>query len=74
MRLPSIEAIISGARRAVARFPLALLSAVVGTITLIIAVENDLWWISENYVKIIMTASLGLPLFVTLTCLAEKRN
>lgn len=67
----SIEEAASHAQRALRRFPLALLSGITAAVVAIIMVnagEED-----PDRVRLLATATLGLPLFVALETLRERR-
>ncbi len=58
MKLPSIDYVMSAAVRTIIRFPLTLLFALIGTVSVIMSIEN----IGDDMVrlKVILCASLGL--------------
>ncbi len=75
MKLPSINVLIQSAGKTAARFPLALLSAVLGAFSLMNIVdyipkeyEGHLLW------KLVMTFTLALPLFISFSFFAESRG
>ncbi len=75
MKLPSIEYLAHHTKVSFLRFPLTVISALVGVIIGIYMVEcrEDL----ENtfpYINTMLCAGLGIPLFFCTTVLAEKRN
>jgi hypothetical protein len=72
MRLPSLDRVMATAGHAARRFPLVLLCAVVaagaGVLLVDSSVDDDLL---ERFLYV---SSLGLPLFVGITVLAERRR
>jgi hypothetical protein len=73
-KFPSFQQLQTNAVGAIRRFPLTLLSAVVGTVAAIILIEDPDDNVKHLLEKLIMVAYLGLPLFIALTLLAEKRQ
>jgi hypothetical protein len=71
LSLPSLGTAVTGAQRALQRFPLVLLAAAVAAAASILAIE-DLGpdWAQA---RLITTASLGIPLFLATTLLAERQ-
>ncbi len=71
LRLPTLGAVVSAAQRAARRFPLVLLSAVLAATAgiLIVNASDD----EEPFVRLLVTATLGLPLFLALTLTGERR-
>ncbi len=73
-RFPSIQELIDGAAAGAVRFPFALLSALLGTVAAIQTVELSPGAEEYLYIKLMMIAGLGLPLFIALVVFAEKRE
>ncbi|MFN4122358.1 MAG: DUF4153 domain-containing protein [Flavobacteriales bacterium] len=73
MAFPSLDAIVRQASQTFSRFPLSILSAVLGTVLGISLVES-----SSNYEhslsKMLLTTMLGLPLFLALTLFSEAKK
>lgn len=71
LRLQTLGPAVSAAEHAARRFPLVLLSAVLAAtagILLVNASDNE-----EPFVRLLVTATLGLPLFLALTLTTERR-
>lgn len=72
MRLPSLDYILSSAFATIIRFPLACLSALLGTLSAIMAIER---FGDENFrVKLILCAALGLVTFFNYALWAERSH
>lgn len=75
-KFPSISAVITGALNTLRRFPLPLLSSVIGTAVCIYMLE--LKWDEQKkfeYLwKIVMCCGLGLNLFLSMSLISERRN
>lgn len=72
MRLPSLDYILSSAFATIIRFPLACLSALLGTLSAIMAIERIG---DENFrVKLILCAALGLVSFFNYALWAERSH
>jgi hypothetical protein len=70
MRLPSLEALITGARATLVRFPAVLFAAVLAAVAGIVAVdEPDL----EFWGRLFGTAALAIPLFLATDLFAERK-
>ncbi|MFI5232975.1 MAG: DUF4153 domain-containing protein [Gemmatimonadales bacterium] len=69
MRLPSIDAVVTTAVRTARRFPLVLASAALATAA---ALETTRTGSGPEPTRLLLAASLGLPLFFALTVLAER--
>lgn len=69
MRLPSLEALIAGARVTLARFPLVLVSAFVAAGAGFQVISSD----GEQGVRLMLVSALGISLFTALTLLGERR-
>jgi uncharacterized protein DUF4153 len=71
LRLPTLGAALSAAEHAARRFPLVLLSAALAATAGILIVNSS----DEEapFVRLLATATLGLPLFLALTLTAERR-
>src|SRR5512147_2205396 len=71
LRLPTLGAAVSAAERTARRFPLVLLSAALAaTAGILIVNASDE---EAPFVRLLATATLGLPLFLALTLTAERR-
>jgi uncharacterized protein DUF4153 len=71
IRLPTLGAVLLAAGRAARRFPLVLLSAALAAtagILLVNAPDDE-----APFVRLLATATLGLPLFLALTLTGERR-
>ncbi|MGH7658617.1 MAG: DUF4153 domain-containing protein, partial [Gemmatimonadales bacterium] len=69
MRIPSVEALIAGARVTLARFPLVLLSAFVATGAGLSLIGSD----GDRGLRLMLVSALGISLFTALTLLSERR-
>ncbi len=75
MKLPSFHYLLSNARNTLLRFPLTLLVATIASIIGIYLVENESH--VKNffpYVNVMLTASIGIPLFFSASIIAAKRK
>jgi hypothetical protein len=72
MRLPSLDRVLSASVRAARRFPLVLTSAVTAAVAgmLLIDADGDTTLLE----RLLYSSTLGLPLFVGLALLAERRG
>lgn len=75
MKLPSINVLMQHAKETALRFPLALLSAVLAALTMIRIVD----YIPKEYEgqflwNLVMTFTLGIPLFLSFSLFAEGRG
>lgn len=71
MKLPTPEALVSAAAATAKRFPEVVVCAAVAGCAGVAAVESEA---VDPAWALMRTASLGLPLFITLTLLGERRN
>jgi hypothetical protein len=71
VRLPSLEEAYRHARGTVVRFPLALASAFVATVVMVLIVEGPS---NDSQPRLLVTAVLGLPLFTASATSAERRG
>src|SRR5512143_72279 len=71
LALPSLGTAVAGAQRALRRFPLVVLASAVAAAAGILAIEElgPDW----AHARLITTASLGIPLFLATTLLAERQ-
>jgi hypothetical protein len=69
VRLPSIDLVVSSARSTARRFPLVLGTAALATAA---ALQSTRSAGGEEATRLLLTATLGLPLFFSLTVLAER--
>ncbi|MEW5795073.1 MAG: DUF4153 domain-containing protein [Candidatus Zixiibacteriota bacterium] len=72
-RFPSYDQIIHGAAASAARFPLSLISALIGVAAAVTLADRDYDGQYPVLEKLLACAALGIPLFVALTTFAEKR-
>jgi hypothetical protein len=72
MKLPSFARLAEEAAAAARRFPLALLCGVIAAVAGILLVDAGEG--EEVYLRILYAASLGLPLFIGLEMVAERRD
>lgn len=75
MKLPSFHYLVSNARNTLLRFPLTLLVATIASIIGIYLVENESH--VKNFfpfVNVMLTASIGIPLFFSASIIAAKRK
>lgn len=72
MRLPSVDILIQSARRAAERFPMVLLAGAVSAFAASCLFEEvgD----AESFVRLMLVATLGIPLFIALDLHAERRG
>ncbi len=68
--LPTLGVVLIAAARAARRFPLLLLAAGLAAAAGILLVNSSE---DEPYIRLLATATLGLPLFVALTLTGERR-
>lgn len=71
-RFPSYRQVVAAAGSTVSRFPLALLSALFGTVVMVLLVDRAGEPSEHPLIRLAMTAALGLPLFISLATLAER--
>ncbi len=69
MRLPSVDLVVTSALRTARRFPLVLGAAALATAA---ALESTRLGSGSDATRLLLTATLGLPLFFSLTVLAER--
>jgi hypothetical protein len=69
--LPTLGVVVSAADRAARRFPLVLLSAALAATAGIFIVSTS--GEDEPYIRLLASATLGLPLFLALTLIGERR-
>ena len=75
MRLPSLEALVTAARRTLLRFPTVLLAAAVAAFAGVIVVEGaDAAVEDEFWYRFFGTAALAIPLFIAIDLGAERRR
>lgn len=75
-QFPSLSAVIKGALDTLKRFPLSLLSSIVGTAICIYMLELK-WDHQKNFEylwKVVMCCGLGLNLFLSMSLISERRN
>jgi|GEM_PF-1789895 len=72
MKLPSMGQIGVEYGRTIQRFPLVILSAIVGSIAAVILVENEASPQPTVLYSILLTSILALPLLTALKLTAEK--
>jgi len=72
MKFPSISSLAFDARRTFMRFPLSLISALIGTGIAIYLVELELFEEQLALVNLLLTAALGIPLFFCIRLLGEQ--
>lgn len=72
MRLPSLDRVVTTAGHAARRFPLVLTSALVASVSAMWLVEYDDG--HDLLERILYVSTLGLPLFVGITLLAERQD
>ncbi len=72
MRLPSLDRMAAAAGWTARRFPLVLLAALAATASGILLV--DATGDTKSLERLLYSSTLGLPLFVSLTLLAERRG
>src|SRR5512140_3067483 len=71
LALPSLGAAVTGAQRALRRFPLVLAAAALAAAASVLAIEDvGPEWLHE---RLLTTASLGIPLFLAAALLAERQ-
>jgi hypothetical protein len=69
VRLPSVDLVVGSALRTARRFPLVLGAAALATAA---ALESTRLGSGPEATRLLLTATLGLPLFFSLTVLAER--
>ena len=73
MKLPSIKGLFQKVIRTIQRFPLSIIDAFLSTLLSLIIVGDTLIK-DEVLIKTLMTLGLGLPLFISLELMAERRQ
>jgi hypothetical protein len=75
-QLPSLLKVLNATRNTIFRFPLETITAIIGTVFAIVLVEKEYAEPKDFYIKAIMSASLCLVLFLSISLffLATKRN
>ena len=73
-RFPSYDVVIEHAFTAIRRFPFALLSAAVGTVMALVLISEPSDATQYLLQRILVTAALGLPLFIALATFGEMRG
>ncbi len=73
-RFPSYDLLIRNAGESLARFPLALASAVFGTIMAVALIQQESQVGHHTLEKLIMVGALGISFFFALGVFAERRN
>lgn len=71
MKLPSVERLLTGAGRAARRFPAVITCALIAAIAANIMIDASS---EDEWLRIGLSASLGLPLFTGLTFLSERHR
>ena len=71
MRLPTLDRVAAAAGQAARRFPVALACAVVAAVSGMLLIDSSN---EELFERLLYASTLGLPLFVGLTFLAERRG
>ena len=71
MKFPSIKNLLSGGIETFLRFPGAIIVAAIGTFVTIYMIEFDPYE-EQIFFNIVLTCSMGLPLFISLTVLSER--
>jgi len=71
MRLPSIEQLVRVGRSSASRFPLALLSAVIAATAGVLLPDSSM---EDTLIGFLYVATLGIPLFLALDLVAERRG
>ncbi len=77
MKLPSLNLLYRQAKETFFRFPLVLVSALIGTYAMmrLIGFSREYYEVhSQLYLNIVMTCSLGIPLFIAAVLFAESRK
>jgi hypothetical protein len=74
MKLPSIQQVAGDTTRTIRRFPLVILNAAVGTMVAVVLIDHEGANQPSVLFKILHAAILGMPLFIGLALLAEKRG
>ena len=75
MKLPSLDVLINQAKETASRFPLAIMMSILGSFTLIRIIDfapND--YQGQLLWNLVMTFSLGLPLFISFSLIAESKG
>ncbi|MCE1165682.1 MAG: DUF4153 domain-containing protein [Bacteroidetes bacterium] len=77
MKLPSLGLLVQQAKETFMRFPLVLISALIGSFSMmyVIGFSRDYYEIhSQLWYNIVMTCSLGIPLFIAFALFFESRK
>ncbi|MBN7817098.1 DUF4153 domain-containing protein [Algoriphagus pacificus] len=74
MKFPSISQLKSDAENSFLRFPLSIVSAALGSFLLIYLIEIDLGDQNLEWINLLITFALGIPLFFCVDIYAEKKE
>jgi hypothetical protein len=74
MRLPSITQIWAEYSRSFRRFPLTMISAVIGTVVAVVLIEHEEAFQPSILYNVLLTTILALPLLTALKLAAEKET
>lgn len=72
MKLPSIAYVVTEAKQAALRFPLALACAITAAVTAMILVDHR--GDNSSLVRLLMASQIGIPALIAITLLAERRG
>lgn len=74
MKIPSLKYLTRKSKNTLIRFPFAILVAVIGTISAIYVVDfnNDDYSNYSNLYHLIMTCTIGFPMFLAITIFSER--
>ncbi len=74
MKFPSLSHLQDEAFDSAKRFPLSLISAILGTLLAIYLTEVERFEENINLLNLVLTLALGIPLFLCIDLFAEKHN
>lgn len=74
MKIPSLKYLIRKSKSSLIRFPFSLFVSILGTITAIYVIDFDYTNYTDysNLYHLIMTCSIGLPMFLAITIFSER--
>lgn len=74
MRLPSLQQTREDAARTLKRFPFALACAGLGTLSALILIDHEGPSVPTMHYRVLFAAILGLPLFASISLIAERNG
>jgi hypothetical protein len=75
LKFPTLDQLSKSVFETILRFPLPIFSALVGTYYALLINESDLGYLEElNYIRMLMTAALGLSLSLAIALYIERKE